>query len=75
MRARMHKIVDLLVLWGRDRDLKLICEGWEIQAGIWINHWEQQEIMMTLAIVLGIDKKVGRKEIWEKTAPHGRVHQ
>lgn len=31
--------------------------------------------MTTLTIVLGMDEKVGRKEIWEKTDPCGRLHQ
>ena len=31
--------------------------------------------MMTLIIAVGMDEKVNRKEIWEKTAPHGSFHQ
>lgn len=31
--------------------------------------------MMTLIIAVGMDEKVNSKEIWEKTAPHGRFHQ
>lgn len=65
-------MAELLVPCSRNGDLKPICEGWEIQAGIWIRHWEQQEIVTTLTIVSEMDEKVGW-EIWEKNSSAWQV--